>query len=359
MADVPQGAPSAGDEIRRLPDLRVGGLTEQEIFALAPSTATDRVHWVSLTPLDPQRILPSLAESGLPGRTRQWSDGHQRIWVADGAGHRARDLIRTWCEDHGIDTANMRVEPNVPFRDVDAIPGGVFPALLAAAVDWLYPRTGGIRRRLMTELDIKDPEEVRSMMYLHASDLSDRYVERDGRLGRITFLTYLLGKMRTWPQDAARVAYGRSAMDDRIAMRQAIDQLTGERQHRPTEAEVADRLGISVTDLRHRAEAISSLDRMRTWDSLDDHLGLAAGGTDDAADMDDLADRAALTAALLDAVAEGERGAGDALGLAASYLAFWEGLSRADVARVLDILPKTASAAISRTVARMPREDLT
>lgn len=358
MADAPADLPELEDDPRRLPDLRVGRLTEQEIFALAPSSVQDRVHWVTVGEADVRGALDALAAEDIPARTRQWSDGQQRVWVPTGSGHRAREVIKEWCSSAGFDTANMRVEPNVPFRDVDAIPGGLFPALIAAAVDWLYPRTGAIRRRLMVELDIVDPQEVRSMMYLFASDLADRYVERDGRLGRITFLTYVLGKMRTWPQDAARAAYGRTSMDDRLAMRQAVEQLTAERHRQPSEVEVADRLGISVTDLRQRAGAIRSLDRLRTWDALDEHDDLAA---DDQApsSVDDLADRAALTAALIEAVAGGQAEDVDVLGLAASYLAFWEGLSRADVARVLDILPKTASSAISRTVSRMPREDLT
>ena len=67
------------------------------------------------------------------------------------------------------------------------------------------------------------------------------------------------------------------------------------------------------------------------------------------------AERAAITAALIDTVAAGES---DPLGLAVAYLVFWEGLTRAEAARALDILPKTASAAVSRTVSGMSKDDL-
>ena len=356
MADVTEPLDgSDSDSDRRLPDLFVGAVDEVAIFALAPSEATDRVRWSAMEGGQAHEAAVVLAAEGIQARTRQWSDGQQRVWVTPGEGYRARDVIKEWCARQAYEVANIRVEPDVPFRDVDSIPGGLFPAMVAAAVEWLYPRTSGIRRRLVAELDDIDEGDVRSMMYLFVSDHADRYTDRDGRLGRVNFLTYLLGKMRTWPQDAARAAYGRNPVNDRLAIRQGVEQLTAQWQRQPTEVELADHLGLSVTDLRQRESAVRSMDRLRLAESIEEFADLPTEGGVDPGGAPSRAERAVLTAALIDAVAAGQS---DPLGLAVSYLVFWEGLTRAEAARALDILPKSASAAVSRTVSGMPKDDL-
>jgi hypothetical protein len=62
---------------------------------------------------------------------------------------------------------------------------------------------------------------------------------------------------------------------------------------------------------------------------------------------------AQLTRAIMAAVNNPEstaRRAQDPLALAAVYLSFWEDLGRPDVARELEVLPKTAAAAVSRVL---------
>ena len=48
----------------------------------------------------------------------------------------------------------------------------------------------------------------------------------------------------------------------------------------------------------------------------------------------------------------------DPLALAAVYLSFWEDLSRPEVARELDVLPKTAAAAVNRVLEHVEQSDL-
>ena len=62
-----------------------------------------------------------------------------------------------------------------------------------------------------------------------------------------------------------------------------------------------------------------------------------------------LAQDADLTRALM-------RAAASPLALAATYLSFWQECSRTEVAQALHVSPKTAGAAITRTVAQLAQE---
>jgi len=356
---------------RRVPPLVVDGLEEGEILAHAPAMVCDRVHWDTIDDFDAHSLLPFLREEGLQAWTRQWSDGQHRVWVTEGRGYEARDLIRQWCADREVEVVNARVEPGVPFRDLDLIPGTLLPDLIAAAVDWLFPRLHAVRTKLVADLDLIDDGDVRSMMYLFVSDHMDRYdAGREGRNGTLTLLAFLIGKLRTWPQDAARQVYGRGVVADRIALAKVADAVAATEHRAPTEAERAEALGTTVTDLRRREQAIRALSDMRHHHPL--------GGDDDgerqsyadrlAADADVEAEalehqrNAALTRAIMAAVHDPDgqgRRAQDPLALAAVYLSFWEGMSRPEVARELEILPKTASAAVSRVLDSVAASGLT
>ncbi len=348
---------------RRVPRLEVDGLTELEILAHAPPLVCDRVHWDTVEEFDARRVLPVIEkELGIAAHTRLWSDGQHRVWVPVGHGYDAREVLRQWCEANEVEAVNMRVETEVPFRDLALIPGSLLPDLIAAAVDWLYPRLHAIRRKLVADLDLIDDDDVRSMMYLFVSDHMDRFdADREGRNGTLTLLAFLIGKLRNWPQDAARQAYGRGVVGDRLALSRATDAIAAAEQRPPTEEELAAALKTSVTDLRRREQAIDALSGMRN------HRSLVSGSTgEDDFDAIEVADdvdvefdataharNAELTRAILKAVNDPESGgrrAQDPLALAAVYLSFWEGLSRPDVARELEILPKTASAAVSRVL---------
>lgn len=366
--DVDSTGESGGDDTivtstnrlgRRVPALVVDGLDESEILAFAPPMVCDRVHWDTVDDFDPATLLPDL---GMPGWTRRWSDGQHRVWVPEGRGYEARDVIRAWCLAHGVEAVNIRVEAAVPFRDLDLIPGTLLPDLIAAAVEWLYPRLYAIRRKLVADLDLIDDQDVRSMMYLFVSDHADRYdAGREGRNGTLTFLAFMIGKLRTWPQDAARNAYGRGVVSDRMALAKAVDAIAAAEQRPPTEAELAAALRTSVTDLRRREQAIATLSGMRQYQSLvtgeadSEHVDavVVADDTDVEQDATSYARSAELTRSIMAAVNDPEsrgRRAQDPLALAAVYLSYWEDLSRPDVARELDVLPKTAAAAVARVL---------
>jgi hypothetical protein len=70
---------------------------------------------------------------------------------------------------------------------------------------------------------------------------------------------------------------------------------------------------------------------------------------------------AQLTRAIMSAVNNPEAGgrrAQDPLALAAVYLSFWEDLSRPEVARELEVLPKTAAAAVTRVLDSVAEQGL-
>jgi hypothetical protein len=344
---------------RRVPALVVDGMDESQILAFAPPMVCDRVHWDTVDEFDVRQLLPDM---GMEAYTRQWSDGQHRVWVPEGRGYEAREVIRQWCLDHEVEAVNLRVEAKVPFRDLDLIPGTLLPDLIAAAVDWLYPRMYAIRRKLVADLDLIDDQDVRSMMYLFVSDHVDRFdAGRQGRNGTLTFLAFMIGKLRNWPQDAARNAYGRNVVGDRLALSKAADVIAATEQRAATEEELAQALRTSVTDLRRREQAISTLAGMRNYSSL--VAGSPDGSDFDAvqvaADVDVEFDatthdrNAQLTRAIMSAVNDPEssgRRAQDPLALAAVYLSFWEDMSRPALAQELDVLPKTAAAAVNRVL---------
>ncbi len=357
---------TAGHRIgRKVPNLVVRGMDEREVLAYAPAMVCDRVHWDTVDEFDARRLLPDL---GMVAYTRQWSDGQHRVWVPQGRGYEAREIIRDWCERHEVEPVNVRVELNVPFRDLDSIPSPLFPELVSAAVDWLFPRTYSIRRRIVADLDLIDDQDVRSMMYLFISDHADRYdADREGRNGTLNFLAFMLGKLRTWPQDAARSAYGRNVVSDQVALHRMADRIAADEHRLPTEGELADALNTSVTDLRRREHAIASLSSVRNCRSLvvgpqDADLidtVQVASGEDVEADATSYLRSADLTRAILGAVNDptSSRHRQDPLALAAVYLTFWENLSRPEVARELEVLPKTAAAAVQRVLAHVEGVD--
>ena len=346
----------------RIPDMLVGNLTEREILAMAPSMVCDRIHWS--TP-EPMSLTALISDLPFQARTRAWSDGHSRIWVDEGHGQQAREFIRRWCEERDIEFVNMRVESGIPFRDVGSIPGDLFAQLLLATTDWLYPRTYAIRRKLVADLELIDDDDTLSMMYLFISDHADRFdSDRVGKNGTLNFASFMLGKLRKWPQDAARAAWGRTLVDDHMHINRAIDDSIATRHRRPTEAELAARMKTSVSDLRKRECAVAEISGMRNYESIitgsmgEDFEGVdTADSVDVALDSTSFQVDAMLTKSIIDSVkspmaARGTSSA-DPMALAAVYLSFWGELSRQELAAELGVLPKTAAAAVQRVITQV------
>lgn len=346
----------------RIPDMVVGDLTERDILAMAPTMVCDRIHWSTPEPLS---LTALIADLPIPARTRAWSDGHSRIWVDEGRGQQARELIRQWCESHGVEVMNMRVESGVPFRDVGSIPGDLFAQLLLATTDWLYPRTYAIRRKLVADLELIDDDDTRSMMYLFISDHADRFdSDRVGKNGTLNFASFMLGKLRKWPQDAARAAWGRTLVDDHMHINQAVDDSIATLHRRPTEAELAARMKTSVSDLRKRECAVAEISGMRNYDSIiTGSMGEDSEGVDTADSVDVALDStsfqvdAMLTKSIIDSVMSPTATRGnspaDPMALAAVYLSFWGELGRQELAAELGVLPKTAAAAVQRVITQV------
>ncbi len=348
---------------RRIPDLEVAGVSEADIFAHAPVMRCDRVYWSTDEPIDLHELMVEIPGSSW---TRQWSDGIYRIWVPAGEGAGAREIVREWCLSRGVEPFNLRQETNIAFRDLDLVPEHLLSGLFAACVSWLEPHTTSIQRRLVAELPGIDEDDVPGMMYLFVHDHADRFdSQRLGRNGALNFTAFVLAKMRTWPQDAARSAFGRVSVNDKVALQRVHDELSAELGRRPTEFERAEALGMSVTDLRQREQSVAGLLNMRYADPIlsgsDTEALDIADDADTAAAALDSSMRTALTAAIMSAVYDphdSSRRAVDPLGLAVLYLMFWEGLGRTEIAHHLGILPKTVTSAMKRTMRDIDAEVL-
>ena len=163
---------------------------------------------------------------------------------------------------------------------------------------------------------------------------------------------------------AVRAAWGRTLIDDHMHMNQAIDDSMATLHRRPTESELADRMKTSVSDLRKREIAVAEVAGMRNYDSIiSGVMGEDSEGVD-AADSVDVADDgtsfqidAMLTKAIMESVMSpvSTRGTSpaDPMALAAVYLSFWGELSRQELAAELDVLPKTAAAAVQRVITQV------
>jgi len=158
-------------------------------------------------------------------------------------------------------------------------------------------------------------------------------------------------------------------MSDRVALMRAVDAVAASELRSSTEADRASALGTTVTDLRRREAAIATLSSLRNQHPL--LVGAADADDFDSVEVSSDVDveaaatgydhSAAVTRAVMSAVNDplstGRR-AQDPLALAAVYLSFWEGLSRPQVARELEVLPKTANAAVSRVLEQVRGADL-
>jgi len=345
---------------RRVPDLTVRGMHEQQILDMAPAMICDRIHWDVIGGCDMSALIAHLGEEVF---TRQWSDGQFRVWVPAGTGYAYRDQIRAWALENEVELVNARVEPKVPFRDLESVPDGLVPELIAACTQWLFSRSYLVRRKLVTELELVEDDDVYSLMYLFVHDHADRFdSDRTGRNGTLNFTAFMFGKLRTWPQDAARTAYGRTIVSDRIALHRAHESSLATHGRSASESDRAVALGVNVAELRRREEAIATLSGLRNHDELigwetDVDPGTDREGGDSGSQSVDAHDRAAeVTMAILEAVSDDSpnaRRTHDPLALAATYLTFWEDQSRVQVARELEILPKTASAALTRVLERL------
>jgi hypothetical protein len=353
---------------RKVPDIYVRGLHENEIFDQVRPHRCDRVHWDTVGPLDVQQILTHLVTGQslvTEAFTRQWSDGQHRIWVPVGQGDVAREEIRALCLAQNVEAVNLRIERDVPFRDLNSLDPALLGELISSCVEWLYPRSFSIRQRVTNELDGVDQDDLKGMMYLFVHDLADRFdSQRRGRNGTLNFMAFVLGKLKTWPQDLARATYGRSVIEDRVALARLQESLTPEVVAGMSDLDRADALGVSVTELRRKENSIAQLAHVRRPNSISgDFFDDSPSATTQVADDSDVAEEVivhnrnvAITKAIIDAVndpsAQGRK-TQDPLALAATYLTFWEGLGRAEVARQLGVMPKTVAAAVERTLAKV------
>jgi hypothetical protein len=359
-----------------LPFLTVDGVHETDIFAYAPVIATDRITWTGPKDFDASIIVDYLPG---PAWTRQWSDGDHRIWVPAGTGQDSRIIIKQWLASHDVPESGMRIYADTTYRDLSLIPDDLLDGLYHAAVEWLYSRNIAVRHRIMAEFDIDD-EDVKQELFFWVRDYTDRY--DDTRIGTgararrkttarptapLNYLGYLQGRVKSWPQDAARAHFSRGHVDEQLAMHRARDQFQSTHGREPSTDELAAALSVTANEVRRRQATIDTLSNFRNYipistithdaDERPEAVDVSDTVTDDQPASIDFTEAAALTRAIMNSVTggkqAGERRDVDVLGLHCLFATTWAGMRTTSVASTLQAAPKTVSTALDRVQVRL------
>lgn len=346
----------------RIPDLVIDGRSEHEILAAAPVLTCDRVYFTTDREVDIQQIADRLP---MKAYTRAWSDGTHRIWVDAGNGDAARTGIKKILADLEVEVSNARIDRSVGFRDLSEIDGTLIGELTSACANWLYSRSGNIQARIVAEIEELDEADMLGMLYLFVHDHLDRFDgERVGKNGRVNLTAFMYGKLRNWPQDLVRARYGRTLIDDRVALHRIDDEIAREHGRTATIHDRARALGVSVTDLHQREGTLLALNSLSIDEAHEDgHQVLSIA--DDEADTErqgmEADAQAELTRRMLDAVHQPgstKKRDQNPLGLVSMYLLCWEDQNRAQIAETMEVMPKTVTAALSRVTEGMDKEGL-
>lgn len=346
----------------RIPDLVVRGLSEQEILAGAPVITCDRVYFTTNDEVDIQQVTDRLH---MQAYTRNWSDGTYRIWVDAGNGDAARSEIRGVLAELGVEISNARIDRSISFRDLSSIDPALVAELTSACANWLYSRSSNIQARIVAEIEELDEADMMGMLYLFVHDHLDRFDgERQGKNGRVNLTAFMYGKLRNWPQDLVRARYGRSIIDDRVALQRVEDEVAREYGRSATVHDRARALGVSVTELQQREGTLLALTSL-SIDEADERGHQPLSVADDGADTErqgmEADAQAELTRRMLDAVhvpGSARKRDHNPLGLVSMYLMCWENQNRAQIAETMDVMPKTVTAALSRLSEGMDKEGL-
>lgn len=346
----------------RIPDLIIDGRSEQEILADAPVLVCDRVYFTTDREVDATQLVDRLP---MRAYTRAWSDGTCRIWVEAGNGDAARTGIKDLTAEMGIEISNARIDRSIGFRDLSLIDAGELAELTSACANWLYSRSTSIQARIVASIEELDESDMLGLLYLFVHDHLDRFDgDREGKNGRTNLTAFMFGKLRNWPQDLVRARYGRSVIDDQVAMQRIEDQIAHDHGRTATLNDRARAMGVSVTEVQQRDGtllALSSLSIDGAADGGYEQLSIADESTDTEQQGLEADAQAELTRRMLDAVhvpGSSKKRDHNPLGLVSMYLMCWENQNRAQIAQTMEVMPKTVTAAMARVSQDMDKQGL-
>lgn len=352
-------APKRG---RLIPPLLVLGIPEADLWDMAPGRTGDQVNFRTDQEINVADLAGYLPEGCSISRG---VDDLYRVWTPDGNGDTVRAVIAAWAARNNVWTHDLRVKGRTVFRrDLRDIPEPYRSELVDQATTWLLHRSGLTLRSRLAHLYGDDTEEITQRVRIWVADAVSKYdnTKQSAAGTPLTLCAFLLGKARHLQSDLSRAEKGRGEVDREVAIRAAVDALVAETGRQPSDADLADHLGWSISTLKETQQAISLLQNVNNWvplhggsvhhhDDADDGWDVAADVTTD--DDPDIAALQTITSTLLldCAVMEsGGRGrrAHDTVGLAAKVLTAYAGIPRSEVAAVLAVTPKAVADSINR-----------
>lgn len=244
-------------------DLVFGGIPEAEGWLSAPLILKSRVHFHTEfgAPLDLnafRAFLPADCEVSFDEGT-----GLYRVDCDHGTGTQIRDLIRDWCEDHGIKTKSLRAEHNLRRRTLSALD----PTFLSDLCIHYAKYSQGRQRRHSTTLQFHftDPDDLRQQIFEWVLEAVSRYDETSG----VPFGAFLSEKISCWVHDLNRTKYGRILSDTELKYQRALQTFVTEHGRKPTDAELAAAMGQDISAFRKNAQVVATLQGLRNIGTLD------------------------------------------------------------------------------------------
>lgn len=343
----------------RFDDITVNGHREEDIWAYAPTAVLDRVH---AEIANPDTSVPAImAMLPMTTFTRTWSDSRSRIWVPAGRGAEVRDLIATWASTTGTTVKDLRVEENVPFRNVAAIPADLLGGIVHAAVAKVISTPRGDRavKSILALEDgrFSDREDVASALTLYAYDLTDRFDDTRGAVGRTNFTAYLYGRVSNWAYDVARSRYGRESLEVRNQIAKASDQLLAQGID-PSQARVSAHIDGGSGTFAARYASLKALWNLRDagsiWSVEDGEQIVDVPTPSDANDVFDYATANDLSRAVAGSCVTYTDGKvrTDAVALISAYQSTWGGRTYNEISDTLGMRDRTVSAAVRRVTTK-------
>lgn len=334
-----------------------GGMSEAACWASSPLITRQMVHFKSDYHVDVRDLtacLPEWARLDVDD-----TEGLYRVWGRPE--HADGDLLQShveqWFAARGIKTRHLKVERNVRRRDLTTLPPGAL-ADLCAVYGALAQRR--IYRHLTSlRLHIPDPDDARQQVnewVLKAIAIFD--ADKGTPFG--AFLTQRLGQ---WVHDLGRSRIGRTAADAELGHRRDVAAFTQEHHHTPTDTDLAEYTGQTVTAIRKRAQTVATLHGLRNPRTLtatldDPEIPLPA----DAPDVDDLLiteEQQSLVGHVLtsccspDPTEQGVAADVNVLGWVAWYFTMWRGMNKTDLAAGLGTSLRNLNVYAARVERRM------
>jgi hypothetical protein len=270
------------------PPMLINDLPDELFWSMSPVQAYTRIHLTPAELLPWKRLRPLLPPSSQ--RFIKITSGITHIYVPEGYGHEARDIVVKFAESEGIE---LRQSPKVDrklrsIRDLSGLPKFWVEGAVAEQTRRNTMRLTGPQMGLMTEAGYGDRHEQEMVISgwvwesLHTFDPSRK--NADGNA--LTFPAYAGAQMDKFIKDLPRglgsiTGGSRESSDLRTEIgraKQAITEraLSAGEPIEFTSQNLATELGISVEEYQDRVQKVSittSIASPASWEGIQESIG--------------------------------------------------------------------------------------